>query len=91
MPDPASKEVHPMSTSASKPSVSRAPKGDDASSGTEAAQVSAAQVAHLTVAERAARGRAVRSEIGRSLHADWEPSSDRLTRSNSSSSRQRAG
>jgi uncharacterized protein (DUF2252 family) len=33
--------------------------------------------AHPSLAERAARGRAARSSVPRSSHADWEPASDR--------------
>jgi uncharacterized protein (DUF2252 family) len=36
-----------------------------------------AQVAHLSVAERVARGKAARSEVPRSAHARFEPSSNR--------------
>src|SRR5690349_20146865 len=35
-------------------------------------------VPHLTVAERTARGKAARSEVPRSSHATFEPSSSRI-------------
>ena len=37
----------------------------------------ARRVEHLSLEERAAAGKAARSEVGRSVHGEWEPSADR--------------
>ena len=40
-------------------------------------QATASKTEQLTVAERAARGKAARAEVPRSVHAEWEPASNR--------------
>ncbi|MGN6431999.1 MAG: DUF2252 domain-containing protein [Gaiellaceae bacterium] len=57
--------------------TTRTAQRTELSPGKRTRQAAAPKIEQLPVAERAARGKAVRTDVPRGVHAEWEPASDR--------------